>query len=121
MKFGEFVKSHRMKTGMTLREFCKKNSYDPSNWSKTERGLLQPPNDEDTLSQWANSLGIEKNSGEWYALFDMAYTEKGRIPKDILSDEELIGKMPLFFRTLRGQKPNEDEIKALFNILRREL
>lgn len=121
MKFGEFVKAQRMKTGMTLREFCKKNSHDPSNWSKMERGLLAPPSDEAVLIEWSLQLNIEKNSSDWYSFFDLAYAEKGKIPRDLLSDEQIVAKLPLFFRTLRGQKPSEDEMKVLFNILRREL
>jgi len=38
-------------------------NYDPSNWSKIERGMLAPPTDEKTLKNWAKILGIKKTRG----------------------------------------------------------
>lgn len=121
MKFGEFVKELRMKLDLSLREFCKINTHDPSNWSKTERGLTPPPADEETLKLWALQLGLKEGTGDWHKFFDLAFTDRGRIPSDILRNEQLVEKLPLFFRTMRGQKPTEDEMKNLVELLRREL
>ena len=118
MSFGNFIKELRLKQELTLRDFCKKFGHDPSNWSKIERGKLRPPNDQKTLEEWANQLGLIKGEAEWYKFFDLAALEKGKIPHDIMHDKELVQVLPLFFRTLRGQKPSKEELKNLADILR---
>ena len=42
-KFGKTLKKLRTVKGLSLRQVCKKTGYDPSNWSKIERGLISPP------------------------------------------------------------------------------
>lgn len=119
MRFGEFVKSLRKSREMGLREFCISFNHDPSNWSKMERGVLPPPRNEETLKLWASQLGIKKGSDEWYKFFDLAFAEQGRIPSDILSDEEVVEKLPIFFRTVRGQKPSREELEKLYELIKR--
>lgn len=118
MLFGDYIKQLRLKQKLTLRDFCKKFAHDPSNWSKIERGKLLPPNDENTLVEWALQLGLKKGEADWFKFFDIAALEKGKIPHDILNDEELVQALPVFFRTLRGQKPTKEELKNLAEILR---
>lgn len=117
--FGEFIKEQRIKKRIGLREFCKKYGHDPSNWSKLERGIQLPPNDEEKLKEWASQLEIEPNSSDWYTFFDLAFAERGKIPSDIMKDEDLVKELPQFFRTLRGQKPAEEEMKNLAELIRR--
>ena len=51
--FGDFVKNHRKKLKLTLRNFCLKVGIDPGNFSKIERGILPPPKDRKILKKWA--------------------------------------------------------------------
>ena len=118
-KFGMFVKETRTKHRLGLREFCLKYKHDPSNWSKIERGRILPPQDEKTLTAWAVQLGIKKGTADWFKFFDLAAAERGRIPEDILANKELVKVLPVFFRTLRGQKPIRKELKALAEIIRK--
>ena len=117
--FGKFIKEQRIKKRIGLREFCKKYGHDPSNWSKLERGALQPPTDEKKLEEWALQLGLVQGSSDWHTFFDLAFAERGRIPSDIMKDEELVKELPQFFRTLRGQKPTEEEMRNLAELIRR--
>jgi len=117
--FGTFIKDLRLKMGLGLREFCLKYGHDPSNWSKIERDKLSPPKDRETLEKWAEQLGLKEESKEWYLFFDLASISKGNIPSDILSDKELANMLPLFFRTVRGQKPSKDELLKLAEKMRR--
>ena len=119
MKFGELVRTIRIRNRLGLREFCIQHQHDPSNWSKVERGVLPPPDDESLLQDWASQLGIKKGSRDWFAFFDAAALERNRIPQDIRSDEELMKKVPAFFRTLRGQKPSSEELEDLWNLLQK--
>ena len=106
-KFGEFFKNRRISLEYTLREFCLKYGLDPGNLSKIERGQLPPPQ-HDKLLEYAKYLRIKKGSDEWYEFSDLAHSEAGTIPDDILSDSEVVDKLPVLFRTLRGEKiPNK--------------
>jgi transcriptional regulator with XRE-family HTH domain len=111
--FGEFFKAKRIALGVTLRQFCQKHGLDPGNLSKIERGLLPPPKNRKKLEEYAGYLGLKKGSDDWIEFFDRAAAEAGRIPADILSDEEVVDKLPILFRTLRGQKVPEDKLNEL--------
>ena len=117
--FGEFIKNIRLKKRTGLREFCIKSGRDASNWSKIERGALPPPKDQESLEKIACDLGLEKGSKEWMELFDLAFAERGVLPTDIMSDKELVKSLPLFFRTLRGEKPNNEELNKMAELIRR--
>ena len=116
--FGEFIKSMRIKKDIGLREFCRRLSIDASNWSKVERGVLAPPQDKDKLNQIAEVLNIEKGSELHNELIDKASIDAGIIPKDILSDQETLNSLPMFFRTVRSEKPTPEELEKLIKKIR---
>lgn len=116
--FGEFIKSLRIKRDIGLREFCRRLSIDASNWSKVERGLLSPPQDKEKLDQIAEVLNVEKGSELYNELTDKASIAAGIIPKDILSDKETLNSLPLFFRTVRSEKPTPEELEKLIRKIR---
>jgi transcriptional regulator with XRE-family HTH domain len=111
--FGDFFKKKRIELGKTLRQFCLENNLDPGNVSKLERGLLPPPQSADKLEEYAQSLKIKKGSDDWYEFFYLARLSAGRIPEEILSDKELLSKLPLVFRTLKGQKLTKEQLNKL--------
>ena len=117
--FGEFVKSLRVGKRLGLREFCIAANYDPSNWSKIERGVLSPPQDQKILAQVAVILGLEENSTNYSLLFDYAAIDAGKIPPYVLEDAELVKRLPVFFRTATGKKPTPEELDRLADILRK--
>ena len=118
--FGEFIKERRINKGISLREFCKRTEIDASNWSKVERGLLPPPQDEERLKTIAQVLGIKVNSTLWKELKDMANIDAGIIPQDILSDKKVLNSLPVFFRTVRSEKPTPEELDKLIAIIKKE-
>ncbi|MFH0739952.1 MAG: helix-turn-helix transcriptional regulator [bacterium] len=117
-KFGEKLKNIRAKKEMSLREICKAVNYDPSNWSKIERGQLAPPSDEKVLDKWATALGIPKKSKEFQEFIYQAKIAQGIIPQDIMTRENLVNCLPAIFRTLRNEKPTKEEIDKLIEILK---
>jgi transcriptional regulator with XRE-family HTH domain len=117
--FGRFFKEMRLRTGLSLRQFCLDHGLDPGNISKMERGLASPPQSKEKLEEYARYLGIEKDSDDWYNFFDYAAAETGRIPPDVMSDEKLVKKLPVVFRTLRGQKLTVEKLKQLAELIRR--
>jgi len=111
-KFGAFFKKKRLELGLSLRQFCLEHGLDPGNLSKLERGRLSPPQ-HDKLEEYARLLGIPEGSDDWYRFFDLAAAEAGRIPQDILSDEEVVEKLPILFRGLRGGKIPHGKLEEL--------
>jgi transcriptional regulator with XRE-family HTH domain len=116
MTFGAFIKDIRIKKGLTLREFCRLTELDPSNWSKVERGLLSPPKSRAVLLHIARVLNFAENSEDWHAFFDFAAISF--IPREILADNSIVEKLPVFFRTMRGEKPNRKELEDLIKLLK---
>lgn len=114
---GVFVKKMRLKANLTLREFCGQLGEDASNWSKVERELFPPPKDTAKLERIARVLGIDETSPEWNHLFDYASVDGGNIPRYILSDEEVLKTLPVFFRTIGSVKPSQKELVELINTI----
>lgn len=117
--FGPYLKELRAARRITLREFCKKATADPGNISKIERGVWPPPQDHEILERYASALELKEGTDEWYRFFDNAAADKGILPQDLMADEEVVKMLPVFFRTLRGEKPTPEEMKALVEKLRK--
>ena len=117
--FGSFFKSRRIELGYTLRRFCQKYEHDPANLSRMERGLLPPPQKRGKLEEYTKQLELKEGSDEWYQFFDLAHIASGTIPEEILDDSKLVGKLPILFRTIRGQKATDEQLDALIEKIRR--
>jgi len=82
--------------------------------------VLPPPKDEKKLKDIADILGINPDSEKWQELKDKANIDSGIIPKDLLSDAEVLKALPMFFRTVRSEKPTPEELDRLINKIREE-
>jgi len=116
--FSQILKELRIKKGLTLRNACRILNYDPSNWSKIERGKMSPPPEEKTLRKWARTLGLS-NENDIHGFIDKANLAQGIIPKDILSQDNAVSFLPAFFRTLRNKKPTKREIDRLIKLIKK--
>jgi transcriptional regulator with XRE-family HTH domain len=114
--FGDLLYNKRIEKRIGLREICRLVKFDPSNWSKIERGRMAPPSDKATLSLWAKTLGLKENSEEFHTFIDCACIAQGIIP-ETLSDKKTMELLPAFFRTLRNKKPTKEEAKKLVDLL----
>ena len=117
--FGAFFKELRIKQEMTLRQFCDAHGYDAGNISKLERGLLSPPESEAKLTDYARALKIRRGSDDWYQFFDLARASRGLLPPELLRKLDVVARLPLLFRTLRGQKVSEQKLNELIEMIRR--
>lgn len=118
--FGSILKELRIQKDLSLRDTCKLTQYDPSNWSKIERGLISPPSNEKVLRKWAKVLGLD-NKQDIQSFIDRAVLAQGMIPEDILSNDDVVKYLPAFFRTLRNKKPTKEEIDKLIELIKNEL
>lgn len=117
-KFGKLLYDLRIKKEYTLREMCRKVNYDPSNWSKIERGKIAPPSELKTLELWIRTLGLKKGSKGFDEFIYQANVAQGIIPFDIMEEKELVASLPAFFRTLKNRKPNKEEIDNMINLIK---
>lgn len=117
--FGDFFEALRQRSKLTLREFCKQAGADPANISRMERGLMPPPKGRDILERYASVLGLAEATDDWYQFFDLAAADQGIVPADIMEDAELVKVLPVFFRTLRGQKPTAEELRGIAEKIRK--
>lgn len=118
MTFGELVRKRRLEVGLSLREFCGQAETDPSNWSKIERGILPAPANREFLESLARLLELKKGDKDWYTFFDLASLSQQKIPDDVYGDEDVLSALPVFFRTLRGEKPSKEELDSLLELLK---
>lgn len=119
VKFGNYLKSLRTERKISLRDFSINANADPGNVSRIERGVLSPPQNREMLARFASALNLPEGSDEWYALFDQAAAERGLIPPDILQNDRIANFLPAFFRTLRGQKPTDEEMDKIIALIRK--
>ncbi len=118
--FGEFLKQQRLARRLTLRAFCEAAGVDPANYSKLERGLLLPPRGAEKLKPYEQALGLAPNSPEAREMRRLAALDRGELPSAILSDPELVGKLPALFRTLEGDPVDDRLLDELIETIRRE-
>lgn len=117
--FGGFIKDLRAQRRVSLRSFCLDNGIDAGNYSKMERDILPPPQDKEKLQHLAEALGLEKDSKDWKKFFDLAAVTNGKIPEYIMQNEELLNKLPIFFRTFEGQKIDDEKLEQLIELIKR--
>ncbi len=119
--FGNYFKQKRMERGLTLREFCRVNGFDPGNISKIERGLFPPPQSKELLLKYGAALGIKEGTEEWLVFCDLAVTSAGKLPPDIVSNDEVMNALPVLFRTVRDKNLDEEDLEKLIKAIKREL
>lgn len=117
-QFGDFVKNRRAELEIGLREFCEQLGYDPSNWSKIERGIFQPPQDRELLERVGKVLQLSDNLAALQEMHDKADLDRGQLPKDITEDTYVMSMLPAVMRTIRETKPSSEEIDELIKLLR---
>ena len=118
--FGEFIKVRRIAKRITLRAFSEALGIDPSNYSRMERGQLQPPSNPEKLVAFARLLSIPQDCDEYREMVRLASLGRGEIPPAILSNESVLAKLPVLFRTLEGDKVDEAVLDELFETMKKE-
>ena len=101
-----------------MRDFCLENGIDPGNYSRLERGMFPPPQKEELLERYAVALGLARGSDEWIEFFDTAAACRGQLPRDLCEDE-LLEKLPVLFRTLRGSPVPSGDLDELIKKIRK--
>jgi transcriptional regulator with XRE-family HTH domain len=113
MTFGQYFRHLRMEQRVTLRKFCQEHGYDPGNISKIERDVFAAPQDQEKLRGYAFALGLKEGSAEWIQFFDLATVSNRVMDLGQISNEALLRKVPVLFRTLENKELTEEELEQL--------
>jgi transcriptional regulator with XRE-family HTH domain len=117
--FGVFFRELRLGRGHTLRSFCAAFGEDPAYISRLETGILEPPKDKGVLNRLACALQLEEGSDAWEEFHHLAAIGAKRIPEGIAENEELMKHLPVFFRTIAGEKFPDEKLPELIDYIRR--
>ena len=90
--FGELIKKIRTEKRLGLREFCLAADFDPSNWSKVERGVSSPPQDQKILNRIVAILGLPENSELYQGSMGIYVFNRNVLIKCLENDEDDFGK-----------------------------
>lgn len=116
--FGELFAELRRSLDLTLSEFCSRNDFDIGYVSKMERSVLPPPASDEKLEAYARALRLEPGSDEWDNFVDTARLQRNEIPREVITDEEMMLHMRILFRTARGKKVPDEKIQELIDYLK---
>jgi len=116
--FGDQLRKRRKELRLGLRGFALRAGMDPGNLSKIERGRLRAPQSDDVLERICLALEYELGSDEAQALRDLAAAETGRIPPEILDDQEVMVRMPVLLRTVHNKQLSPEELDRLIEMIK---
>lgn len=116
--FGEALRKRRKELRFGLREFALETEMDPGNLSKIERGRLGAPQSEEILERICRALRWDPGSDEAQNLKDLAAAETGRIPTEILDDQEVMVRMPLLLRTVHNKRLSPEQLDRLIEMIK---
>lgn len=117
-EFGIFLKELRLDADLSLRQFSELVSYDVSNLSKIERGLLPPPPGNLMLRKWLKELKINSSDTKYKRFLDLAAIQRTVFPDD-LSERDLKEYLPAFYRTIRNKNTDEEQFNELVKLLKK--
>lgn len=116
MNFGEQLKDLRIRKDLTLRQCSEQLGFDPSNWSKLERGVNAAPKDIEVLESWAKFFGLRGVAKQDF--FDSAALSRSELPADLATDEKVLAALPAFFRAVRGAELDETQLRQFVEDVR---
>ncbi len=116
-EFGEMLKGRRAELRLSLRDCAVRADMDAGNLSRLERGRAAPPQDPEVLARLIDALEWTGNhAGQ--ELMDVAAMQNGRIPRDILSNEEVMSALPVLLRTVNNKQLDGAHIEKLVDMIK---
>ena len=104
--WGQYIQAKRIEKDITLREFCRETKIDPSNWSKIERGIADPPKDRALLKSIIVSLELTNfEAFRFWLLYSDSNTPR--------KTQSVYDNLPII---LSGAK--EKDLKRLFELIK---
>ena len=116
-EFGDLLQRRRAELRLSLRECALRADIDPGNLSRIERGRVPPPQDPEILARLIEAVELA-GTPEAQALMDTAAMQTGRIPRDILSNEEVMSALPVLLRTVNNKQLDGAHVEKLINLIK---
>lgn len=116
-EFGELLQARRAELRLSLRDCAERAEMDPGNLSRIERGRATPPQDADVLARLIAAVELT-GTARGQELMDVAATQNGRIPRDILSNEEVMSALPVLLRTVNNKQLDKEHIEKLVDMIK---
>ena len=120
MQFAQFFKEQRKSLGLTMRKFAEEKGYDVGYISRLESGVMNPPAEKEKLEALASALNIREETKEWVMFFDLAAAARKELPVDLRENDDVVRMLPAFYRTLRSEKLDREEVDKLLELIKRE-
>ena len=117
--FGARLRELRNAAHIGLREFCEKVRMEPSNYSRLERDITPAPQDHGKLEPIREALSLEPQSSVWIDLLRLADLSRGALPRRVMTDAEVMNKMPALMRRLDGEPMTDEQVEELVALVRR--
>ena len=70
------------------------------------------------MEKIAKSLGVERQTSDWFDFYSLASVARQRIPKALMDDAEVVDKLPVLFRMLEGEPLSEEKLDELIDFIR---
>jgi transcriptional regulator with XRE-family HTH domain len=118
VKFGDFIRSMRLRSNVTAREASQAAGMLPSNFSKLEHGAFAPPRDPAKQRQLAAAIGLSPESHEENEFFDLAAKAAKSVPVDLADIISKDDAVPLLLRTIGNKRLSKADIERLIEIVR---
>lgn len=116
--FGNYLRACRLQAGYGLRSFAEAIDMQPSNLSNIEHGRVNPPQDRDTLTKIADTLGLRGMARN--RIFDLAVAHKpGALPPDVAEFAGRTPGIPVLLRTIADRKLTRKDLDALVEHVKR--
>lgn len=117
--FGQFVRSSRIKRGLSLREFCKITHYDVGYISRLENEILPAPSDNKLQAKLARSLNVKPGTKEWDIFHDLAAISLQKIPSDLtLNNPQLLNYLPAFLRKANKEDFTKNDVEEFLKLIK---
>lgn len=116
--FGHLLREYRREADLTLREFAERAEMDPGNLSKIERDRLDPPQHPEILNRLCLALGQALDAPRAQRLRDLAAVQTGRIPSDILGNDEVMRWLPCLLRAVHERQRSGTPVERLIQGIR---
>jgi transcriptional regulator with XRE-family HTH domain len=116
--FGRLIRERRRELQLTLGDFAERADIDAGNLSRIENDRVAPPQNQAVLNRICVALGYDVDHPEAKHLRDVAAIQNGRIPHDIVENEEVMAQMPLLLRSVAKHRLNPEEVDRLVELIR---
>ena len=115
--FGKHLKALRKASGKAARIVALEAGMQPSNYSRLEYGVINPPQTKQKLDRLASAVGVF-GSTEMSQFYDLAAAANKSVPldlADIISKDDAI---PLMLRIIGNKKLSKQEVHEILKLVR---